>query len=245
MEKKNLTQVIDKYHLNGLVESVTWNSTEDDGLTVKFVTATKDCAGSVTTTTDLGLGENDISIYSTSQFNKLLTIMDMAMVNIDVVKGNQGIPYQLSVKDNDFDLTYHLASSDLIPSVPTINEPEEYNAEFSIDEDFVKNFTKAHGALDKPTRFELETKVNTDKEKIVELTVGDGTSYANKIKMTQPADFTIGGTSMPFSANVMREILAANKSAVGKAQLNEAGLMKMTFTEDNTTSTYFMVRLAE
>lgn len=243
MEKKNLTQVIDKYHLNGLVESVTWNSTEDDGLTVKFVTQTKDCAGSVTTTTDLGLGENNISIYSTSQFNKILSIMDTFMT-VDVVKGNQNIPYQLSIKDNDFDLTYNLASSDLIPDVPTINEPEEYDAEFTIDEDFIKNFTKAHGALDKPNRFNIECKI-VDKEKYVEITVGDGTSYANKVKLRQPADYQLGFNEMPLSANVMREILMANKSAVGKAQINEAGLLKMTFTEDNTTSTYFMVRLAE
>lgn len=243
MEKKNLNQMIDKYHLNGLVESVTWNSTEDDGVTVNFVTATKDCAGSVQTTVDLGLGESDISIYSTSQLNKILSIMDIFMT-VDVVKGNQNIPYQLSIKDKAFDLTYHLASEDLIPSVPTINEPEEYDAEFTIDEDFVKNFTKAHGALDKPNRFNIACIVD-DNVKYVELCVGDGTSYANKIKLRQPADYQLGFNEMPFSANVMREILAVNKTATGKAQINENGLLKMTFTEDDTTSTYFLVRLAE
>jgi hypothetical protein len=243
MEKKHLESVINKYHLNGMVESVTWNITDDD-LSVKFVTPTKDCAGSVCLTKDLGLGESNVSIYSTSQFSKLLSILDTFMT-MEVVKGNQGIPYQLNIKDNDFDLDYYLSSEDLIPSVPTINEPEEYDAEFSIDEDFIKNFIKSHTALDKPTRFEIETVVNEDKEKIVTLTVGDNATFANKIKMTQPADFTIGGTSMPFSAPVLREILSVNKAAVGKAQLNEAGLMKLTFTEDDTTSTYFMVRLAE
>ena len=60
MEKKYLTQVIDKYHLNGLVESVCLESTEDAGLTVNFVTQTKDCAGSVVTTKDLEFGANEI-----------------------------------------------------------------------------------------------------------------------------------------------------------------------------------------
>jgi hypothetical protein len=243
MEKKYIESVIGKYHLNGMVESVTWNITDED-LTVKFVTPTKDCAGSVTLTKDLGLGENNISIYSTSQFSKLLSIMDTFM-EIEVVKGNQGIPYQVNIKDNDFDLDYFLSSDDLIPSVPTVNEPEEYDAVFTIDEYFIKNFVKSHTALDKPARFEIETKVTDDSEKIVEITVGDSATFANKIKTTQPADFTIGGTKMPFSAPVLREILSANRFATGKAKLNEAGLMKLEFTEDDVTSSYFMVRLAE
>jgi len=244
MEKKNITQVIDKYHLNGLVESVTWNSTEDNGMSVKFVTPTKDCAGLVSTTKDLGLGESDISIYSTSQFNKLLTIMDLNMVNIEVVKGNQGIPYQLKVNDNDFDLDFYLSSEDLIPSVPNINEPEEYDIEFSIYEDFIKNFTKAHSALDKPGRFEIGCK-KIDDLKHVELTVGDSATFANKIKMVQPCEYTIGTEPMAFSANIVKEILAVNKSANGKAKINEEGLLKLEFTEDDITSTYFVVKLAE
>lgn len=243
MEKKHLESVISKYHLNGMVESVTWNITDED-LTVKFVTPTKDCAGSVVLTKDLELGESNVSIYSTSQFSKLLSIVDPFMT-MEVIKGNQGIPYQLNIKDNDFDLDYFLSSEDLIPSVPSINEPEEYDAEFSIDEDFIRNFVKSHTALDKPSRFEIETKITDESEKIVEITVGDNATFANKIKTTQPADFTIGGTKMPFSAPVLREILSVNRFASGKAKLNEAGLMKLEFTEDDTTSTYFMVRLAE
>jgi len=243
MDKKYLTQVIDKYHLNGLVESVTWKSTEDNGFSVDFITGTKDCAGSVKTSQNLGLGDSNICVYSTSQFNKILSIMDTFMT-IDVVKGNQNIPYQLSVKDNSFDLTYYLSSEDLIPSTPTINEPEEYDVEFSIDEEFIKNFTKAHSALDKPNYFTVESKVE-DSEKFIELCVGNSDSYANKIKLRQNATFTFGVEKLPFSANVFKEILSVNKNAVGKVQINENGLLKLVFTEDTTTSTYFLVKLSE
>ena len=237
MEKKYLTQIIDKYHLNGLVESVTWNSTESSGLTVKFVTATKDCAGSVHTT------KNNISIYSTSQLNRILSVIDNYLT-VDVVKGNQNIPYQLSIKDNNFDLTYHLSSEDLIPNVPNINEPEQFDCTFSIDEDFVKNFTKAHNALDKPNRFTIECKIEDD-EQYVEFCVGDSASYANKIKLRQPASFLLGFPAIPFSANIFKEIVSVNKSATSTIKVLEQGLIKMTFTEDDTTSTYFMVKLSE
>lgn len=241
MEKKYLNGFIDKYHLNGIVESVTWNSTETD-LTCKFVTPTKDCAGSVVISKDLGLGENNISLFSTSQFNRLLTIMD-TFITVDVITGNQNIPYQLNVKDNNFDLNYYLASEDLIPNIPNINEPEEYDVEFTIDEDFAKNFTKAHSALDKPNRFEISCGVE-DEEKFVELTVGDDATFANKVKTRQNASFQMGIETIPFSANTFREILSANKNAVGKAKINEQGLCKLEFTEDDITSTYFLVRLS-
>jgi hypothetical protein len=243
MEKKYLTQFIDKYHLNGLVESVKWNSTENDGFSVKFVTQTKDCAGNIRTTQDLGFGQHDICIYSTSQFNKILSVMDTFMT-VDVITGSQNIPYQLSIKDNDFDLTYYLSSEDLIPTAPNINEPEEYDVEFDIDEDFIKNFIKAHNALDKPNYFTVECKVENE-EKFIELCVGDSASYANKIKLRQNAEFTFGVDKMPFSANVFREILSVNKLATGKGKINQQGLLKMVFTEDDTVSTYFLVKLSE
>jgi hypothetical protein len=50
---------------------------------------------------------------------------------------------------------------------------------------------------------------------------------------------------MSFSANIVKEILTVNKTADGKAKINEAGLLKLEFTEDDIISTYFVVRLAD
>jgi len=242
MEKGSIQNLIDKYHLGGLVESVTWNSTDTD-LSVNFITPTKDCVGIVNISEDLGLGDNNISIYSTSQLNKLLAIMD-GFMTIDVVKGNQDIPYQLKIKNKSFDLDFYLSSDDLIPSVPDIDEPDEYGIEIDLDEDFIKDFTRAHASLDKPNRFTAGCKI-VDDEKLVEFIIGEGTTYANKIKLQTPASYLIGSSELPFSASIFREILLANKMAKGKIQINEEGLMKIIFTEDNIVSTYFLVRASE
>jgi hypothetical protein len=77
------------------------------------------------------------------------------------------------------------------------------------------------------------------------LCVGDSASYANKIKLRQNAEFTFGVDKMPFSANVFREILSVNKLATGKAKINDQGLLKTVFTEDETVGTYFLVKLSE
>ena len=242
MEKGSIQNLIDKYHLGGLVESVTWNSSDED-VSVNFITPTKDCVGIVNIKEDLGLGNNNISIYSTSQLNKLLAIMD-GFITIDVVKGNQDIPYQLKVKNKSFDLDFYLSSDDLIPPVPDISEPDEYEIEFDLDDDFIKDFTRAHTSLDKPNRFTVGCKI-IDDEKLVEFIIGEGTTYANKVKLTTPASYMIGSSELPFSASIFREILLANKMAKGKIQINEEGLMKITFTEDNIVSTYFLVRASE
>lgn len=242
MDKKYFTQIIDKYHLNGLIESVTWNSTKSDGVTVNFVNPTKDCAGSVSTTYDLGLGENNISVYSTSQLYKILNITDN-YITVDIVE-NKNIPTQLNIKDNNFDLNFHLSSEDLIPTVPTINDPEKYECVFSIDEEFVRNFIKAHNALDKPNVFTIECKVE-DEEQYVEFCVGESASYANKIKFRQSAKFLIGFEKITFNASIFKEIITVNKLASNTIEIIEQGLMKMTFIEDTITSKYFMVKLSE
>jgi hypothetical protein len=242
MEKGSIQNLIDKYHLGGLVESVTWGST-DTNTSVSFITPTKDCVGIINTTEDLGLGNNNISIYSTSQLNKLLSIMD-GSITIDVVKGNQDIPYQLNIKNKSFDLDFYLSSDDLIPPVPNISEPDEYEIEFNLDDDFIKDFTRAHTSLDKPNRFTVGCKVVDDK-KLAEFTIGEGTTYANKVKLTTPASYVIGFNELPFSASIFREILLSNKTAKGKIKINEEGLMKIIFIEDNITSTYFLVRSSD
>ena len=84
-----------------------------------------------------------------------------------------------------------------------------------------------------------------DDEKLVEFTIGEGTTYANKIKLQTPASYLIGSSELPFSASIFREILLANKMAKGKIKINEEGLLKVIFTEDNITSTYFLVRSSE
>jgi hypothetical protein len=56
----------------------------------------------------------------------------------------------------------------------------------------------------------------------------------------------IGISKLPFSANIIREIVLANKlSTSSKVYVNEEGLMKMEFVENEITSTYFIVRSSD
>jgi hypothetical protein len=122
---------------------------------------------------------------------------------------------------------------------------QEDKIEFSLDEDFIKDFTRAHTSLDKPNRVEIECKT-IDNEKFVEFIIGEAATHANKVKLRTPASFVIGISKLPFSANIIREIVLANKlSTSSKVYVNEEGLMKMEFVENEITSTYFIVRSSD
>ena len=84
------------------------------------------------------------------------------------------------------------------------------------------------------------------RSKFIEFKIGESATHANKVSLITPASFEIGIVGLPFSANTIREILLANKlSTSGKIYINEEGLIKMEFIENEITSTYFLVRLSE
>ena len=113
-----------------------------------------------------------------------------------------------------------------------------------VDEEFIQKFNKAYSALDKPTRFTVESKF--DEIQLAEFVVGESISYANKIKFQHESSFFLGSKSLPFSAPVFKEILTANKDATeGKISISEQGLMKIEFKDSNTTSLYYLLRLSD
>jgi hypothetical protein len=83
MNKNILTSVIDKYYLNGIVESVKWNI-KDKVITVDFITPFKNLVGKVTSP-NFDLEDSEVGIYNTSQFYKLIKIMDNTTANYEVM----------------------------------------------------------------------------------------------------------------------------------------------------------------
>lgn len=242
MDKRVLDKLIQSYYLKGMVESVIWDTNEGE-ITVNFINQTKDCAGKIVLkSADVNLGDHELAFYSTSQLDSLLKPTHNH-IELKVVEENS-IPVKLSISDKDFDLTYHLASKELIPTTPDINEPEEYDMTIEVAEDFIQKFTKAYSALDKPTRFTVESKF--DEVQLAEFVVGESISYANKIKFQHESTYFLGHGKLPFSAPVFREILSVNKDAkTGKIEISEQGLMKVSFSDDNITSKYYLVRLSD
>ena len=242
MQKQTLTSVIDKYHLNGIVESVKW-VVKDKNITVDFITPMKNLVGKVTSP-NFDLEDADLGIYNTSQFNKLVKIMDNTVV-LGLVKSPYGTPIELTLADNQYDLNYYLSDLMLIESVPNINEPTDYDATTEIEPNFITMFTNAKKALGDVKQFIVQTETK-DGETSLLIIIGDGNSYANKIKFKAICESMFELSETPFPADVMMELLKANEEAdSGTIQISSEGLMKISFVEGSIESTYYLVRLSQ
>jgi hypothetical protein len=159
-------------------------------------------------------------------------------------KSERGTPLELTLADNQYDLNYYLSDLNLIETVPTINEPADYDAELDIDNDFISKFTNAKKALGDVKQFTAKSEVNDGTMELL-ITIGEGNGYANKIKFKTKCEALFGLDEIPFPADVMMEVLKANEDATeGKIKISQEGLMKISFKEDGIESTYYLVRLS-
>jgi hypothetical protein len=241
MNKQTLTSTVDKYYLNGTVEAVKW-VVKDKVATIDFITPMKNLVGKVISP-NFELEDSEVGIYNTSQFYKLVKIMDSTVV-LKLNKSERGTPLELTLADNQYDLNYYLSDLNLIETVPAINEPADYDADLDIDNDFISKFTNAKKALGDVKQFTTKCEV-TDGTMELLITIGEGNGYANKIKFKTKCEALFGLDEIPFPADVMMEVLKANEDATeGKLQISQEGLMKISFKEDGIESTYYLVRLS-
>jgi hypothetical protein len=243
MNKQILTSIIDKYHLGGTVESVKW-IIKDKNIVINFITPFKNLVGKITSS-NIDLEDSEIGIYNTSQFVKLVKIMDNYIV-LKLNKSERGTPLELTLADNQYDLNYYLSDLNLIETVPNINEPETYDATLSINNEFIEKFVNAKKALGDIKQFIIKTEYDENEGTQLVVTIGEGNGYANKIKFKNNCESLFGLNEIPFPADMMLEVLKANSDTTdGKIEISQEGLMKLTFKEDTIESIYYLVRLNE
>jgi hypothetical protein len=210
--------------------------------TIDFITPMKNLVGKVVSP-NFDLEDSEVGIYNTSQFYKLVKIMNDTVV-LKLNKSERGTPLELTLADNQYDLNYYLSDLNLIETVPTINEPADYDADLDIDNDFINKFTSAKKALGDVKQFTTKSEVNDGVMELL-ITIGEGNGYANKIKFKTKCEALFGLSEIPFPADVMMEVLKANEDATeGKLRISQEGLMKISFKEDGIESTYYLVRLS-
>jgi hypothetical protein len=238
MKKLYLEDVIEKYHLGGLVERVKI-SIVDKTLTTKFISTKKNLVG-IISAPNIELDDCEFGVYDTTQLLKLIGITDHFLVLGVEKRGN--IANKLLIADNEYNLEYALADTMLTPNVPSIDEPE-YDMVATVDTDFVARFLKAAKALNTEV-FIVEQSVDVEDKQAIKFTLGGTEGYTNKINFTLQT--TIHGKPnkiTKFSLEEFNEILAANK-AFKSSQLSISidGLLKIEFeNEEDVKATYILV----
>jgi hypothetical protein len=242
IQKLDLVANIEKYYLNGNIESVKWNIV-NNRLHVDFVSPHQDLVGHMEC--NLNLEDGVLGIFNTSSLLKMLSVLDMDIL-INVEKQHK-TPTRLSIEDSNFSLQYSLADPYVITPSPSIDEPE-YEIVFPINAEFILQFAKAKNALGSNTKdiCRVSPSTHLDGNKQIKFILGEPTSHANKIEFSCDAQYSdIKIVTIPFNSAHIKEILNANKSDIIEANgyVSLKGLLKLEFKTENGISIYYLPEL--
>ena len=245
MTKLELQSIIEKYHLDGLVENVKW-VIKDKTLSIDFMSPSREMIGNVLAS-DFPLPESQIGINNTTQLDKLLSITNGTLV-LDYLKEGKIIT-KLLIADSQFNLNYSLADLLTVPKPGSYNGPEEYEVEAKLNDEIITALIKAKNALSDCENVVVELVNHLSNGLQLEFTFNGDVEYANKITYIIPniQAFTSKEFKLKYSSELIKQVLVCNKKAESSTlNLNSNGLMKLSFKHNNTLqSKYHIVAKSE
>jgi len=236
MEKRKLTNFIEKYHLAGNANSVGLD-VKDDTLSCEFITDDQNVVGRVTME-DFDIEDVRLGVYNTSQLTKLLTALD-DKIDIKVNRADDAA-FSINISDISTKVTFMLADMSVIRQVPQMKELPEFNVKIKLTKDFADKFIKSKNALPETENFAVESSDTGTK-----MILNYSTLNTNRITWAVVPEISSNDLNATcFSANLFKEILSANKDAKeGYIEVSQSGLARVSFKGDSYSSTYYLVQL--
>ena len=170
MEKAKLNGFINRYNLGGEVESVMLNST-DDSVSVKMISDDKTLLGDVTVS-EKKFPTGEFGIYTTSQLKGLLSVLDSS-IKVEETTG------AIKFSDKGTKVQYMLAAPSVIPAVPDLKELPTFDADITLDDEFINKYIKSKGALADADTFTFTCKNNKG-----EIILGYSSINSNRISIS-------------------------------------------------------------
>lgn len=232
MNKQYLLSIIDKYHLNGIVEGVRWN-VKDKVINIAFNAPNKDMMGFIKAS-DFELEDCEIAIYITSTLYKLLNITEQNLLLS--LHREQTTATKLLIADTEYNLEYVLANNMMVSKGGTVNDVEfEYS--FKLDKEFIDKYIKAK----KSVATELLS-ISADNKQVTFI-LGENNNYSNKVEFFTPTDYESKLTPLFFNADYVREIFDCNREITsGECKVCKDGLMEISIIDEkNIESKYYLI----
>ena len=237
MNKTRLVRFINKYHLNGTVNSVVLNS-KSDKLSARFISGDKTLLGELSMDKSQ-IEECEIGVYNTEQLTKLLSVLDDD-INVSInTSGGKSI--SLKISDAHSTVNYMLSDISVINKPPQMKQIPEFDLEIDVTPQFISKFIAGKGALSETDNFTVITD-GTDTKLVI------GYSSVNTNRVTIPVTTSKSGNieNVSFNANLFREVLHANKECESaKFEVSGDGLSRITFKVDDYESTYYLVSVQD
>jgi hypothetical protein len=230
MNRSKFDGFVNRYNLGGEVESVMIKS-DDTNLSVRMISDDKTLLGDVTVT-ESEFPNGEFGIYTTSQMKGLLSVLDDA-ITVEEVTG------ALKFSDKGTKVQYMLAAPSVIPAAPDLKALPPFDAEVTLNDDFVNKFIKSKGALS-----DADTFTFTCKDGKGEIILGYSSINSNRISIS--VDCKCDGDIEPiaFSSKYLKAILTANKgSKTSSLKISSKGLSHVSFEDGDYKSNYYLVQV--
>jgi hypothetical protein len=237
MKKQTINTFIDKYSLNGTIESVKWVvDSANKQIKTASISDDKNVLSFVVIKDNAGLNDAEIGINDTAKLKKLLGVLNDE-VNIAFNTREDKI-----VTSDTTDVQYVTADLSVIPQVPLLKKLPPFNLEIPLTKEFVTTFVKAKNALS-----DVDTLTFTkDKKDKIKLVLGFSSVNSNRInidfKAVEGKD-TLSKT-IHFSAKYLKEILTSNSDCENAVlKISDAGIAHVEFNNDTFNSSYYLVEI--
>ena len=143
MHKQKLVRFINKYYLNGTVNSVVLKSKLGKLLT-RFISGDKTLLGELELD-KWQFEDSEVGIYDTEQLLKLLSVLDDD-VNVSISKaGDKAIA--LKITDTLTSVNYMLSDVSIINEPPPLKDIPEFELDINVTPQFINKFIAGEGAL--------------------------------------------------------------------------------------------------
>ncbi len=221
INKQKLVRFINKYYLNGTVDSVVFNSSAStQQLGTRFVSGDKNLLGVVKM--DSWNYEEDENIEFS--INKA---------------GDKAISIRLS--DAYSSVNYMLSDPSIINEPPQIKNIPNFELSINVTTQLINKFIHGKSALVETDTFTVITDETSAK-----LVIGYSAVNTNRVVIPVTTTEFEKIDNISFNANLFKEVLSANKECESALlQIASEGLAKISFKIDNFISTYWLVAVSE
>lgn len=239
MEKNILNSFINKYSLNGNVQSVKWNLTDDE-ISTSSISEDKNVLSFVK------IKKNDIDesvilgIHDTSKLQKLINVLG-ADVKISLNNNGDRVT-SVNLKSDNIKVQYVTSDLSVIPTVPDLKKLPPFNFELKLTPEFVSQFVKAKSALND---IDVFTILKTDGG-VAKLIIGYSTINSNRISIDiNPVEGKDElSNNIHLSAKFFKEILTSNSECENAIlKVSDAGLAHVEFDDKLFNSNYYLVAI--
>ena len=239
MNKQKLVRFINKYYLNGIVNSVVLNSkSNSQELSARFVSGDKSLLGELKMD-KWDFEDSDIGVYNTEQLIKLLSVMDED-VNVSLTKsGDKSIA--LKISDSSSSENYMLSDTSIINEPPNLKSIPEFELSIDVTPQFISKFIAGKGALGETDNFTILTDDVSTK-----VIIGYASVNTNRVIIPVNTSKFSNIENVSFNASVFKEVLSANKECESATfEVSSEGLSRITFKVDDYKSTYYLVAVQD